>query len=148
VDEQVDTRGMINDTFEKRDDPDPVDGRVHKTLVEAFAVADNIHEECRSSQIWNEACMSDGVENDMVTDPGDGKQGGNANFDPQALEDAVTGLYSGAKSSTLAATILLLNLYTVHGVSNCFVDELFTILQDHTLLEGNFYQGTITQRRH
>jgi hypothetical protein len=64
----------------------------------------------------------------MATDAGDGEEGGNANFDPQALEDAVTSLYSGAKSSTLTATILLLNLYNVHGVSNCFVDELFTIL--------------------
>jgi hypothetical protein len=49
VDEQVDTRGMINDTFEERNDPDLVDGRVQETLAEAFAVADSIYEECRSS---------------------------------------------------------------------------------------------------
>jgi hypothetical protein len=128
MDEQVDTRGIINKTFEERDDPDPVDGRLHETLAEAFAVADNIYKECRSSQNWDEACISDRLDEDMATDAGDGEEGGNANFDPQALEDAVTGLYSTAKSSMLAATILLLNLCTVHGVSNCFVDELFIIL--------------------
>jgi hypothetical protein len=74
----------------------------------------------------------------MVIDAGDGEEGGNANFDPQALEDAVTSLYSGAKSSMLAATSLLLNLCTMHGVSNCFVDELFTILHGHIPPEGNF----------
>ena len=64
----------------------------------------------------------------MATDAGDGEEGGNANFDPQALEDAVTGLYSVVKLSTLAATNLLLYLCTVHGMSYYFVDELFTIL--------------------
>jgi hypothetical protein len=137
VDEQVDTRGMIHDTFEERDDPDPNDGRVQETLAEAFAVADSIHEECHSSHNWDETCISDGVDEDMATDPGDVEQGGNAHFDPQALEDAMTSLYTGTKSSTLAATILLLNLCSVHGVSNCFVDELFTILHGHILPEGN-----------
>jgi hypothetical protein len=74
----------------------------------------------------------------MATDARDGEEGANANFDPQALEDAVIGLYTSTKSSTLAATILLLNLYNMHGVSNYFVDELFTILQGHILPEGNF----------
>jgi hypothetical protein len=59
------------------------------------------------------------------------------NFDPHALEDAVRGLYTEAKSSKLAAIILLLNLNSLHGVSNCFVDKLFSILHGHILLEGN-----------
>jgi hypothetical protein len=129
---------MINDTFEECNDPDPADGRLQETVAKALAVADSIHEGCRSSQNWDEACISDRLHDNMATDAGDGEEGANANFDPQALEDAVTGLYTGAKSSTLATTILLLNLCTVHGMSNCFVDELFTILQDHILLEGNF----------
>jgi hypothetical protein len=53
------------------------------------------------------------------------------------MEDAVQELYTRAKSSKLATTILLLNLCTVHGVSNCFVDELFSILHAHLLLDGN-----------
>jgi hypothetical protein len=60
-----------------------------------------------------------------------------ANFDLHALEDAVSGLYMGAKSSKLTATILLLNLCSVHGVNNYFVDELFSILHSHILHEDN-----------
>jgi hypothetical protein len=108
---------MINDTFEECNDPDPADGTEHEILAEAFAAVDNIHEECRSSQNWDEACISDRLHKDMATDARDGEEGANANFNPQALEDAVTGLYTGVKSSTLAATILLLNLCTVHGMS-------------------------------
>jgi hypothetical protein len=36
----------------------------------------------------------------------------------------------------LAATILLMNLCTVHGVSNNFADELFTIMHCHLLSAG------------
>ena len=46
MDEQVDTQGLINKTFEECNDPYLVDGRLYETLAEAFAVADNIHKEC------------------------------------------------------------------------------------------------------
>jgi hypothetical protein len=42
--------------------------------------------------------------------------------DPQELETAIEELYHGAKSSVLAATILIMTLCTVHGVSNKFAD--------------------------
>jgi hypothetical protein len=77
------------------------------------------------------------VEDDIPLDGDDAEDGGDANFDPHALEAIVQGLYSGAKSSTLAATILLLNLCIIHGVSNYFVDELFSILHGHILPENN-----------
>jgi hypothetical protein len=60
-----------------------------------------------------------------------------SNLDPYALEEAIKSLYARARSTKLAATVLLMNLCTVHGVSNCFVDELFTILQGHLLPEEN-----------
>jgi hypothetical protein len=60
-----------------------------------------------------------------------------ANFDPSALEEAIQTLYKGARSTKLAATALLVNLCTVHGISNCFVDELFIILQGHILPQDN-----------
>jgi hypothetical protein len=65
------------------------------------------------------------------------EDGDTANFDPHDLEDAIRGLYRGAKSLKLAATILLLNLCSVHGVNNSSVDELFSILHGHILPEGN-----------
>jgi hypothetical protein len=106
-------------------------------VADAFTIADNIHNQCRSSENWNEPCFVDLGEDGVPLDGNDIEDEGDANFDPHALEAAVRGLYSGAKSSTLAATILLLNLCTIHGVSNCFVDELFSILHGHILPEIN-----------
>jgi hypothetical protein len=57
--------------------------------------------------------------------------------DPQELEDAIEELYHGAKSSVLAATILIMTLCTVHGVSNKFVDQLFTLFREHVLPSEN-----------
>jgi hypothetical protein len=54
-------------------------------------------------------------------------------FDLQVLEEAMKLLYKGAQCTELAATILLMNLYMVHGVSNSFVHELFALLHRHLL---------------
>jgi hypothetical protein len=137
LNEQIDTRNMINNTLQECDDPIPLEERLQEVVAEAFIVGDNIHNECRSSNNWNEACFPDLVDEELSLDGNDGDEGGNVELDPHPLEDDVRGLYSGAKSSTLAATILLLNLCTIHGVSNCFVDELFSILHGHILPEGN-----------
>jgi hypothetical protein len=128
---------MINDNLQECDDRVPFEERLQEAVAEAFTIGDNIHDECRSSDNWNEACFCDPVDEELPLDGNDGDEGGNVELDPHTLEDAVRGLYSGAKSSTLAATILLLNLCTIHGVSNCFVDELFSILHGHILPEGN-----------
>jgi hypothetical protein len=67
-----------------------------------------------------------------------------SNFDPQTLEDAIKPLYRGAKCTELAGTILLMNLYTVHRMSNNFSVELFALLHNHLLpvdnsLPKNYY---------
>ena len=119
-------------------------------MAEAFVVGDNIHNKCRSFD--NESCFCDPIKEELQLDGNDGDEGRNTEFDPHALEDAVRGLHSGAKSSTLTTTILLLNLYTIRGVSNCFVDELFSILYSHILLKGNslprnhYAAKTLTQK--
>ena len=46
-------------------------------------------------------------------------------------------LYDGSKSSKLAATILLMNLCTVHGVSNQCANKFFSILHLHLLPKNN-----------
>jgi hypothetical protein len=128
---------MINDNLQECDDTIPSKERLQEAVAKAFTIGDNIHDECRFSDNWNEACFRDPVDEELPLDGNDGDKGGNAEFDPHALEDVVRGLYSGAKSSTLAATILLLNLCIIHGMSNYFVDELFSILHSHILPEGN-----------
>jgi hypothetical protein len=57
--------------------------------------------------------------------------------DPQELETAIEELYHGAKSSVLAATILIMTLCTVHGLSNKFADQLFTLFREHLLPSEN-----------
>jgi hypothetical protein len=41
---------------------------------------------------------------------------------------AATLLYEGCFSSMLSSMLLLLNLNTVHGVSQNFIDEIFSLL--------------------
>lgn len=45
-------------------------------------------------------------------------------------------LYLGTWSTMLAATMLLLNITMVHGVSDKFVDELLSLLNKHILPKG------------
>jgi hypothetical protein len=52
-------------------------------------------------------------------------------------------LHKGAKSSMLAATLLLMNVCMVHGVSNKFVDKLLALLHKHLLSLDNFLPPTM-----
>ncbi len=61
-------------------------------------------------------------------------------------------LYMGAKCTKLGTTILLVNLCTMHGVTNKFANELFALLHQHLLpkpncLVGSYYVAkTLTQK--
>ena len=46
-------------------------------------------------------------------------------------------LYDGSRSSKLVAMVLLMNLYTVHGVNNSYANELFGILNKYVLPKNN-----------
>jgi hypothetical protein len=46
-------------------------------------------------------------------------------------------LYNGARCTKLASTLLLMNVCTIHDVSNKFVDELLTLLHKHLLPKDN-----------
>lgn len=50
----------------------------------------------------------------------------------ELLEHARTPLFAGASTNRLVSTLLLLNCFTVFGVSNAFADELLTLM--HILL--------------
>ena len=60
-----------------------------------------------------------------------------ATFGAEAMEEAMQPLYDGAKSTKLATTVLLMNLCTVHRVSNQCAHELFSLLHRHVLPEKN-----------
>jgi hypothetical protein len=61
----------------------------------------------------------------------------------QYLQETCQPLYNGARSSMLATTLLLMNVYKVHGVSNKFVDELLALLHKHLLPLDNCLPPTM-----
>ncbi len=58
-------------------------------------------------------------------------------FDLTILEDVVAELYKGLSSNKLVATVLLMNLCTIHGMTNKFCDEFFHITTSSFLLVDN-----------
>jgi hypothetical protein len=135
LDSQVDTRDMVDNAFLEEPLLPDVEEIVHDVVTSAFDLGDVVHEECNDSLGEGDAAnLSEhgvtsckDVEGHETSD----------HFDPTMLEEAIQELYEGSRNTKLAATILLMNLCTVHGVSNNFVDELFTILHHHLLPEGN-----------
>jgi hypothetical protein len=110
---------------------------VHDKVVGTFTVADGVHNQCRQSDNWDEDIRGCGGSDDAVGENDDEETPEDSNLDSDALEEAIQPLYKGAHSTKLAGTVLLMNLCAVHEVSNCFVDELFTILHGNLLPEEN-----------
>jgi hypothetical protein len=138
VDVEVDTREMLNDVFQSTDDPVDLEERVWDEVMVAFTAADRAHEE--SSQGGGSSDDDDSAPMGMeepTRDTNTVEGQFEDSFDPQPLEDALEYLYSEARYTKLAATILLMNLCTVHGISNSFTNEFFAILHGHLLLERN-----------
>jgi hypothetical protein len=61
----------------------------------------------------------------------------------QHPREACQPLHKGAKSSMLAATLLLMNVCMVHGVSNKFVNKLLVLFHKHLLPLDNFLPPTM-----
>jgi hypothetical protein len=126
---------MVDNAFLEEPLPPDIEEIVHDVVTGAFDLGDAVHEECNNSSGEGDATnlfehgvtSSEDVEGHETSD----------HFDPTMLEEAIQELYEGSRSTKLTATILLMNLCTVHGVSNNFADELFTILHHHLLPEGN-----------
>jgi hypothetical protein len=144
VDPQVDTQCIVDDAFQGPNEATVLEDRVQDALLHAFTLTDGVHAEC----IRNDGDEIDPLPNYCVDEPigetnaRDASE--NDNFDPHALEEAIRPVYKGAKCMQVAATILLMNLCTIHGVTNGFADELFTILNSHLLptenvLPKNYY---------
>jgi hypothetical protein len=58
------------------------------------------------------------------------------------ITKASTPLYESSFINMLAAMLLLLNLKTIHGVNNVFMDELFSFLRKELLPKGNKMPNT------
>ena len=137
----LDMLGMVNDAFQQHDEPHdpvhPMELELGNIVMDAFNIVDEL-----DNVLDDES--DDGVDdepmgaNDCSTD----EEGGND--DPRVLEEAMKELYHGARSSVLVATIIIMALCTIHGVSNKFADSLFTLFWNHllpseNLLPKNYY---------
>jgi hypothetical protein len=141
----------VEDAFQQADAACSIEEMVQEEIVRIFHEADRIHKENMNTAGWDSNCNLEGRE-DPLGEDGTTDNDTDTSFDPTVLEEAIQTLYAGAKATKLAVTILLVNLYTVHGVSNCFVDELFAILQGYLLppdncLPRNYYGArSLTQK--
>jgi hypothetical protein len=115
-----------------QENPEDIGERVQREVADTFAIADSLHDECMEEDSLG-AASGDDHGGDVAGDGGVD----NSDFDPTMLEQSLQVLYDGARSSQLAATVLLLNLCTVHGVSNNCANELFSLLHLHLLPQGN-----------
>ena len=137
LDAQVDTRGMLENAFAVDDPVNDIEDRVYQEVADAFMTADAMHDECSIRSIPSEAENFDAIDDMAIASESVEPAWEDPQFDPHNLHEAIEELYVGARCTKLAATILLMNLCTVHGVSNTFVDEMFAILHGHVLSEVN-----------
>ena len=137
LDATVGTRGMVDQALEPAEDPTFAMERLQEEVRDSFAIADSIHEESMEAGCGDTTeeveCRDEEHPPDVDTSNGDGEP----RFDARVLEESLRHLYDGARSSKLTATILLMNLCSVHGVTNQCANELFSILHSHLLPENN-----------
>jgi hypothetical protein len=137
ADVQVDMRRMVEETFQNANDTFILEERMQEVVVDAFAVADAVHDNYMEDGVQDGEDVPDLGVQEPVGESAEGGSDEASNFDPHMLEDAMKPLYRGAKCTELAGTILLMNVCMVHGVSNNFTQELFAILHGHLLPEDN-----------
>ena len=130
----LDMRGMVEDTFQQRDDPSgpgqPLESDIGNIVIEALNIVDELE------NVLDDV-SDDGEDDEPMGANGSGNAEEGCNDDPRRLEEAMEELYHGARSSVLAATILIMTLCTIHGVSNKFADQLFTLFREHLLPSEN-----------
>ena len=135
LDSHVNKRDMVDNAFLEEPRPQEVDDIAEEVVADAFTLGDFVHAECSGTSYDDEG---PNVPTDDGTSDGDPEHpDDNSGLDPAFLEEAMKELYDGSHTTKLAATILVMNLCTVHGVSNNFTDELFTILHCHLMPIGN-----------
>jgi hypothetical protein len=125
---------MVEDAFEGVDEP-PVhaptlDKEVHNIVMDAFTIVDNM------PNVGVEE-SDEGSDAEPMGDNGCTIEEEENHDDPRTLEEPMEELYHGAKSYILAATILIMTFCTIHGVSNIFADQLFTLFRKHLLPSEN-----------
>ena len=124
MDAGFEVRTMVEDAFQQIDEqPHPLEETLHEIVMDAFEVVDGLEDGGNEES-------GDEDEEEQLADVDIEDDNHDATHD---LEDAIQELYDGAKSSVLAATILIMTLCTIHGVSDKFADQLFALFRLHLL---------------
>ena len=134
LDEGLDMHAMVEDAFDQIDEapahPSTLEEQIEDIVMDAFTVVDELANDDLPQS-------DDETDDEPLGDDGCRGTEGDNYGDPRVLEDAIEELYHGAKSSILAATILIMTLCTIHGVSNQFADQLFILFREHLLPSEN-----------
>ena len=130
VDATINVCGMVDKATVPIEETPSVEEPFQEEVLGVFVVIDSIHEE------YSDEGLQHGRETERCSDHQQPPEEA-LNFDRSALEESMGILYDGARSSKLATMVLLMNLCTVHGVSNACANELFGILSKHVLPENN-----------
>lgn len=136
--------GMVQEAFGEFDDPPPdlptTKGQLQHIVMETLAIVDKL------ADIGTDQ-SDDELDGKPLRDNGCSNLDKENHHDPRALEEAIEEVYHEAKSSVLAATILIMTLCMIHGVSNRFANQLFTFFCEHLLPSENHFPKTIMQQK-
>jgi hypothetical protein len=134
IDEGLDMHAKVEDAFEEIDEapahPPTLEEQIEDIVMDAFTVVNelanddlpHLDDESDDEPLGDDGCRA--AEEDNYDDP-------------LVLEDTIEELYHGAKSSILAATILIMTMCTIYGISNKFADQFFTLFREHLLPSEN-----------
>jgi hypothetical protein len=124
----LDARNVFDDADEATEYAQHLDPfhDVQRQLFDAFDVGDRLREDTPHR---TENPHVDDFEADHISDKLEHLE--------ELYVHASRPLYTGLNVSIISATIVLINMAVIHGVSNAYVDELLKYLATVLLLEGN-----------
>ena len=128
---------MIDQAFNRVEDDPPMEERIQEEVTAAFDTVDSIHEEFMEGGIGDKAKEEEPHDDQRPPPVAAGRDNVVPFFDAIVMDKSLQPLYNGARCSQLASTILLMNLCTIHNISNQCANELFTLLHSHILPENN-----------
>jgi hypothetical protein len=106
---------------------------VQQHLSDAFDVGD---------QLRKRTPHSNAIDDEGVEDVGP-----NLKHLEELMSQATKPLYEGLNVSLILATIVLINMAVIHGVSNAYMDELLKYLGTVLLPKGNFLPMSHKRRK-
>jgi hypothetical protein len=103
---------------------------VQQQVYDAFDMGDTVHAQAAAAATIHD--IEDDHDNNMEI----------PNNIEELYEQAATPVWQNSTTSVISATIVLLNMAVIHGISNAYMDELLCYLHQSLLPRGNLLPGT------